>query len=205
MAYIKNTWVDQEGQVRYRETQDGDFKILTPNYEQVTEIGTPVNADNMNHIEDGIVGNDAAITTINSKIPSNATSSNKMVTQSDLDTKADVDLSNINASQTAKETIIDWGMPDYSRATTITYNSGDEIGFDGYLAITGYWQNKDTSASLYIDGCLVMRQSSANDNGYSQSNHNSVFVNVSSTDVITWQKYSKSNLTFYSIPFKGVN
>ncbi len=54
MAYVKNTWVDQEGQVRYRETQDGDLKILTPNYEQVTEIGTPVNADNMNHIEQGI-------------------------------------------------------------------------------------------------------------------------------------------------------
>ena len=54
MAYVKNTWVDQEGQIRYRETQDGDLKIFTPNYEQVTEIGTPVNADNMNHIEDGI-------------------------------------------------------------------------------------------------------------------------------------------------------
>jgi hypothetical protein len=54
MTYVKNTWVDQEGQVRYRETQDGDLKIFTPNYEQVTEIGTPVNADNMNHIEDGI-------------------------------------------------------------------------------------------------------------------------------------------------------
>lgn len=54
MTYVKNTWVDQEGQVRYRETQDGDLKILTPNYEQVTEIGTPVNADNMNHIEQGI-------------------------------------------------------------------------------------------------------------------------------------------------------
>lgn len=101
--------------------------------------------------------------------------------------------------------IAEWLMPDYSRATTITYNSGDEIGFDGYLAITGYWQNTDTSASLYIDGCLIMRQSSANDNGHPQSNYNSVFVNVSSTDIITWQKYSKSNLKFYSIPYKGDN
>jgi hypothetical protein len=54
MAYVKNTWVDQEGQVRYTETEDGGYKIFTPNFEQVTEIGTPVNADNMNHIEDGI-------------------------------------------------------------------------------------------------------------------------------------------------------
>lgn len=54
MAYVKNTWVDQEGQVRYTERVDGGYKIFTPNFEQVTEIGTPVNADNMNHIEDGI-------------------------------------------------------------------------------------------------------------------------------------------------------
>lgn len=54
MAYVKQTWVDQEGQVRYSETTDGDYKIFTPNYEEVTEIGTPVNALHMNHIEDGI-------------------------------------------------------------------------------------------------------------------------------------------------------
>lgn len=54
MAYIKNTWVDQQGQVRYTETEDDGYKIFTANYEEVTEIGTPVNADNMNHIEQGI-------------------------------------------------------------------------------------------------------------------------------------------------------
>lgn len=56
MAYVKNTWVDQAGQVRYTETTDDGYKIFTPNYENVTEIGTPVNAVNMNHIEDGISG-----------------------------------------------------------------------------------------------------------------------------------------------------
>lgn len=54
MAYVKNTWVDQQGQVRYTETEDDGYKIFTANYEEVTEIGTPVNADNMNHIEQGI-------------------------------------------------------------------------------------------------------------------------------------------------------
>lgn len=54
MAYTKNTWVDQEGQVRYTETVDDGYKIFTPNYEEVTEMGTPVNALNMNHIEEGI-------------------------------------------------------------------------------------------------------------------------------------------------------
>ena len=54
MSYTKNTWVDQQGQVRYTETEEDGYKIFTANYEQVTELGTPVNADNMNHIEDGI-------------------------------------------------------------------------------------------------------------------------------------------------------
>ena len=55
MAYIKNNWVDREGTTRYFETVDSDgAKIFTPDYTQVTELGTPVNADNMNHIEEGI-------------------------------------------------------------------------------------------------------------------------------------------------------
>lgn len=115
------------------------------------------------------------------------------------------DLSNMNPTQTVKNTIIGWGLPDYSNATSISYSSGNAIGFNGYLAITGRWQNKDTWASLYINNCLIMRQSSANDNGNSQSNHNSVFVNVSSTDIITWTNYTASNLSFSSIPFKGGN
>lgn len=65
MSYTKNTWVDQAGQVRYTETEDDGYKIFTANYEEVTTIGTPVNATNMNHIEDGIKDCDTAITTLN--------------------------------------------------------------------------------------------------------------------------------------------
>ncbi len=55
MAYVKNNWVDREGTTRYFETIDDDGAlILTPDYTKVTEMGTPVNADNMNHIEEGI-------------------------------------------------------------------------------------------------------------------------------------------------------
>lgn len=54
MSYTKNTWVDQAGQVKYTKTDDDGYWILTPNYEDVTEMGTPVNATNLNHIEDGI-------------------------------------------------------------------------------------------------------------------------------------------------------
>lgn len=65
MAYVKNTWVDREGTTRYHETIDDDGALIfTPDYEKVTEMGTPVNADNMNHIEDGIEDHENRITVL---------------------------------------------------------------------------------------------------------------------------------------------
>lgn len=57
MAYVKNIWVDQEVE-RPRTYQkidnaDGSF-TLVDDFGLVSELGTPVNADNMNHIEEGI-------------------------------------------------------------------------------------------------------------------------------------------------------
>ena len=59
MAYIKNTWVDQdvERPKTYEVTNNEDGSItLTDSFGLVTELGTPVNEVNMNHIEDGIAG-----------------------------------------------------------------------------------------------------------------------------------------------------
>lgn len=59
MAYTKNTWVDQdvERPKTYEVTNNQDGSItLTDSFGVVTELGTPVNATNMNHIEDGILG-----------------------------------------------------------------------------------------------------------------------------------------------------
>lgn len=68
MAYVKNTWVDREGTTRYHETVDEDGALIfTPDYEKVTEIGTPVNADNMNHIEEGIEEHETRIVNLENK------------------------------------------------------------------------------------------------------------------------------------------
>lgn len=59
MAYTKNTWVDQdvERPKTYEVTNNQDGSItLTDSFGLVTELGTPVNATNMNHIEDGVAG-----------------------------------------------------------------------------------------------------------------------------------------------------
>lgn len=58
MSYTKNTWVDQdvERPKTYEVTNNQDGSItLTDSFGIVTELGTPVNATNMNHIEDGIL------------------------------------------------------------------------------------------------------------------------------------------------------
>ena len=59
MSYTKNTWVDQdvERPRTYEVTNNQDGSItLTDSFGLVQELGTPVNAVNMNHIEDGIDG-----------------------------------------------------------------------------------------------------------------------------------------------------
>ena len=57
MAYIKNTWTDQnvERPRTYDMQNNSDGSVtLIDSFGMVTDLGTPVNADNMNHIENGI-------------------------------------------------------------------------------------------------------------------------------------------------------
>ncbi len=59
MAYIKNNWVDQsvERPKTYEMTNNADGSVtLIDSFGLVSELGTPVNADNMNHIEEGVEG-----------------------------------------------------------------------------------------------------------------------------------------------------
>lgn len=73
-----------------------------------------------------------------------------LINKPDLTTKADVDLSNINPTQTVKNTIVGWGMPDYDSAVEITatvagYFVWSEAPCDGFV-FTNY-----TGAYFYIN------------------------------------------------------
>lgn len=67
MAYLPNNWVDQNVQrpktYNFTQNDDGSTTLIDA-FGNVTELGTPVNADYMNHIEQGIAG--AAIRYYNS-------------------------------------------------------------------------------------------------------------------------------------------
>ena len=88
MGYVKNTWVDQdvERPKTYEVTTNQDGSItLTDSFGLVTELGTPVNAVNMNHIEEGIE-NSATIDLDNLSATGEAKFENR----------ANVDLSNLS-------------------------------------------------------------------------------------------------------------
>lgn len=61
MAYTKQTWSDLAGTGlnKYSIADSGNKKALTWNPDSITNTGTPVNAERMNHIENGIYTADA--------------------------------------------------------------------------------------------------------------------------------------------------
>lgn len=95
MAYQKNNWVDQnvERPKTYELTNNADGSVtLIDSFGLVSALGTPVNADNMNHIEEGIEEHEKRITSLESKEPG-----------------ANKDLSNL--SEAGKEAISNYAAP----------------------------------------------------------------------------------------------
>lgn len=76
MAYTKTEWKDQvvENPRTYSMRDNGDDTVtLLDAFGTVTELGTPVNAANMNHIEDGIAAVEALANTKQAPITGGAT------------------------------------------------------------------------------------------------------------------------------------
>ena len=55
----------------------------------------------------------------------------------DLSSKADVDLSNINPSASAKEEITSWGIPDYSSGVSISPSTYTQVPVDCFVYLVG--------------------------------------------------------------------
>lgn len=72
MAYQKTVWKDQdvENPRTYVERDNGNGTVtLLDAFGTVTELGTPVNAANMNKIENGIADVETRTTTLENKFP----------------------------------------------------------------------------------------------------------------------------------------
>lgn len=115
--------------------------------------------------------------------------------------KADVDLSNMNASQSAKDTIVGWGMPDYTAGVSVandTVISGFTAPEKGILMLGGgaYYPK--------INGIDL-----ANGSYYTPNNirfGQTVPIQLDKGDTFSCQSYFVADActnVFY--PFKGVN
>lgn len=130
MTYIKNTWVDQEVErpKTYDITNNSDGTItLIENFGIVTELGTPVNADNMNHIEDGIKDCDNRVSVLEQET-------------------ANVDLSNV--SETGLDKIKSIDEPDFSNKEQKSYNTVYVASEDGYIGGGVILESKSDETSL---------------------------------------------------------
>lgn len=110
----------------------------------------------------------------------------------DLNGKADVDLSNINPTQTIKNTIVGWGMPDFSAGVSKTKANGSISG-KGYLLFT---------TNQNVDTCNITIGTTVFKIGGNYNTLDTLFVPVDNNS------YSCSNWsiinTLVFIPLKGV-
>lgn len=146
MSYTKNTWVDQdvERPKTYEVTNNQDGSItLTDSFGLVTELGTPVNAANMNHIEDGIEELD--------------------------NSKADTDLSNLTATsstnfdgQWVNKYVELASQVNIGPSATLTYSLASYLPDDNYdyevqLSATGTTLGLTSATMTIIGGSGLLR------------------------------------------------
>ena len=110
----------------------------------------------------------------------------------DLNGKADVDLSNINPTQTVKNTIVGWGMPDYNSKVTIATTTY-EAPSDGYV---WYRNNAIQAMTVTVGGIEWYTGTIAGTSGTAM-----VPISKGETSVAS----TLSSVVAYFIPLKGVS
>ena len=113
--------------------------------------------------------------------------------------KADVDLSNINASQSAKETIVGWGIPDYTAGVTLTAGVQYTASTDGVIFAS--YINNQTRATITINGVSMNLNYCYKVSGDVESESLST-IPVAKGDVYTLAAVGGNTIFFF--PLKGV-
>lgn len=181
MGYIKNTWVDQdvERPKTYEVTTNQDGSItLTDSFGLVAELGTPVNATNMNHIENGIYDNDAHIGDLTELETSTKTDLVSAINEI-ISGKADVDLANVNDSGTSRSA--GWAMPSNTYIDLTLGASGTTYTAPANGWLVAYNANSDYGSIVLLNTNSYLRITASNKAGFSDG---SAFIPCKKNDVV---------------------
>jgi hypothetical protein len=159
MAYVKNIWVDQdvERPKTYEVTNNQDGSItLTDSFGLVTELGTPVNAVNMNHIEGGIESNDIRIGDLDDLITTAkdnlVDAVNEIAGSGD---KADTDLSNLTA--TGENHFTNKNLSNLTATgKTKVVNLAHELDFANAITVSSTSSNSTQTYTPTADGMFFV-------------------------------------------------
>lgn len=187
---------------------DVDNKSITTNAsDQIQAVGVINSRDSSTAVKtwtgtkaqyDAIVTKDAnTLYNITDDSTSGSDIYSKTEVDSLLDTKADVSLSNMNPTQTVKDTIVGWGMPDWSNAVTISQStmlSGYTCPSDGIVC--GRYNPTNTNSYIKVNDVWV----SGGDNEITP-----LFSLVNKNDVVTAGSMDSTYWNISFVPFKGVN
>ena len=213
MTYIKNIWVDQsvERPKTYEITNNDDGSVtLLDSFGLISEIGTPVNADNMNHIEEGIENNDKRISILEEE-----------------GLRANIDLSNL--SETGEKHFLNYsqvtdciksidrkiviqlsdGTITLKAGSVVTYPNGsgnfDEVTIteDKTFSYSGSTTNKQGTLFLTSAGNLSLQQTALCTSGTTAPAGTGMFWNTT-TNKITYYTSGTAGNSGFSLPLCNV-
>lgn len=95
--------------------------------------------------------------------------------------KVDLDFNNMNPSANAKQTIVDWGMPDYG--SRVSFSSGSTTPSNGWLELR---HNENVDASVTVDGVKIYNHTWGNGDYGSQVQCS--YIPMTKSKVVTYDK-----------------
>lgn len=110
------------------------------------------------------------------------------------------DLSNINATQSAKNEIVSWGMPDWNNKITIT-SVPYTAPCAGIVSLFNASAGSFTGNSISVNGKQQILFNAGNNGAWNLSG----YVIVDKNDVVTCSHFSETPDFDYFVPMKGAN
>ncbi len=156
--------------------------------------------DNFNYLDNRVTTVANNLTTTSSSIYSNIASMNSTFTQKTENIEDEID--NLQTDLTALRNDFDSYsiMPDYAKAVTVNYSSGDRVGFNGWLqceSING--SASDAGFFAFIDGVRFCAMQSGSSSGIPDADANITLVSENS--ILTFS--GSASHSFKRIPFVG--